>query len=522
MIELIVFGSVIWFLVRSFFNTCVSVNNVLAKSKTSHVPDHIVTPDLIKEYSRRSELKMDIVTFFDDLKRPIEDSKLPIRTVHSLLIGRSGMGKTTVVESIIQQIFSHPNQGNVIVVDPHGSLTNKVAKISTFYERNNILLSAQRSPLTTVWSPQRLPNLNISREYLAGSLAEALEYEFNMREATLMKQAFREGFQLLGDLPLIMFGQLFQDQKFRERLLKKHSVTVMCRQFFDLFDSLSPSEKKKRFLPALNRIQSLICHEPIRLTLCGHIHKSISLATLCNDHNGKSTILLDLNRAASKGAASTLGSLFFASLMDIIFARITGVENIDNRLPWLHVFLDEYIVYAIPKLFGSLLSESRKYRCSLYLLNQSLSQIQDPQFLGEIMGNTSRQYIFNVDGKTARQFEDYLGRDARRIVADLKPYEGILIDKDIGNTDVAHFKTKVVQTPNIQPVFLHQHDSNQIKDDLNNLVKSYETKSDKTVKSVKKKKNSKQKRSVENDSTNGENLHERNRKTVQEFLDERI
>src|SRR5437879_13211314 len=85
-------------------------------------------------------------------------------------------------------------------------------------------------------------------------------------------------------------------------------------------------------------------------------------------------LIINLSKGRiGEDASSLLGSLLVTSLQIAAMGRADIVES--ERRPF-HIYIDEFQNFATDS-FATILSETRKYRLSLTLANQYLSQMNE-------------------------------------------------------------------------------------------------------------------------------------------------
>jgi len=109
-------------------------------------------------------------------------------------------------------------------------------------------------------------------------------------------------------------------------------------------------------------------------------------------------LLVNISKGFLKGNSQLLGALLLAKIQDAAMSRANIPEN--SRRPW-YLYVDEFQNFATDS-FDDILSESRKYKLSLVMAHQSLSQL--PLSLrSSIKSNVGTQIVFRVSQDDAME-----------------------------------------------------------------------------------------------------------------------
>ena len=329
------------------------------------------------------------------------------RARHLYIIGGTGSGKTKQLENLIRQdILAGRGTG---VIDCHGDLVKSTIRflsaiLSDMAATNNSeydsllkkivifdptigLYAAGFNPLETTpgLEPygQALELINVFSKLWDCSGPRVGE----MLRNTLVTLA-EHGLTLLEVQPFLT------DNSFREGLIRNLSNSEVRRYWIERFNTLSGAMKGQYIEPVLNKVGAFVTDPNIR-AIVGQQKSTINLREIMD--SGK-ILLVNISKGFLKGNSQLLGALLLAKIQDAAMSRANIPEN--SRRPW-YLYVDEFQNFATDS-FDEILSESRKYKLSLVMANQGLSQL--PLSLrSSIKSNVGTQMVFRVSQDDAME-----------------------------------------------------------------------------------------------------------------------
>jgi hypothetical protein len=305
-------------------------------------------------------------------------------STHGLFLGKTGMGKTTLIHHIIAQDLSRGH--GLCILDLRGDLiTAAVELCAKLTEPKKVrIIDLREGATTSGFNPlfgsgptyfralSVLAAISRASESFGVQLAETLMYGL---------LALTEAGATLPDLE-----PLFYDPVFRSGILAK-VTTDRVRAFWDRYDCLSTERQATLAMPVLNKVSMLyatpslqqILGEPSPFDLQAHLNEpgSVLLVSLAGDQTHDAGVMM--------------GSILLASVCREVFARVSVPEN--QRAP-LRIIVDEFENFEC-KEFEQLLAEGRRLKASLLLAHQTLSQTS-PRLRSLVLGNVGVKGIFGL------------------------------------------------------------------------------------------------------------------------------
>src|SRR3954453_6505880 len=294
------------------------------------------------------------------------------------VIGKAGTGKSTLLEHLILADVQCGVPG--LVIDPHGSLAERVMQYATPEEAERIILLEAVRP-----APFGL-NLLAVREPVDDN-DDPVTWAADSVVATI-KKLYGEGDEFLprleryldlsartlipSRLTLLDAPRLFEDTSFRQACLSHVSAPAeqqSLRSSWTAYDKLRPGEQITHTEALVNRLERLLA-PPIIRAIVGSRETTIPFDSILS---GDSMLLVSLpSDRLSQERCDFIGAMLLCALADRIFARSVarGVP------PRLHIYLDEYQRFATSTT-AELLEQGRKYNAGITLAHQTLYQIAD-------------------------------------------------------------------------------------------------------------------------------------------------
>jgi hypothetical protein len=344
------------------------------------------------------------------------------RLSHVYLIGRTGTGKTSLIQSIVQQdILAHRG---LAVVDPHGDLTkNLLAYLAASYPSSQVDALGRQlvliEPFDKEWSVAFNP-LDAGEEPFAATL-ELVDifrrFWGNGYWGPRMDELFRACLCTLcqSRLTLLEARPLMSEKAIRDSLVRNVTYSEV-RDYWQRFDALSPAMQRTYCEPLLNRLSAFVS-DPAVYHILGQRQSTFNFRSAFDD--GK-WILLNLAKGQVKENMKLLGSLFLAKMKQAALSRADTPEA--DRRPFF-VVIDEFQNFTGEDI-DTMLSELRKYRVSLTLAHQTLAQL--PATLrAVVLANTATGVFFGTSHYDAAQLSSEIDQREkhaveRRLVDDFK------------------------------------------------------------------------------------------------------
>ena len=341
---------------------------------------------------------------------------LPDRSGHISIIGKTGVGKTTLMHHLIHQDIADGK--GVALIDPHGQLVSDILcySIPPHREKDVIVLDLadETSPV-----PLNLLSVPVGFDHgnAAGQLMGVLDrlYDFSSTPTVADTMSACLVTLLQAEQPTIRdVGKLLRDEGYRERLLAR-LTNVAALEFWERFTAL-PNSHEQIIRPVLWRLRALYGNSVLYPILCHP--DSLDFSSLVAQ-NKILLVSLKANEARiPMREQHLLGLILLTQLQQTMMVRSKDTEM-------FYLYVDE-VQHFVTTTFDTLLSESRKNNVSLTTANQYLKQLTGNVF-DALMGNVGTMVVFQTGLEDAKLLSPYLspGFDAEHLMH-LNKYEAAI------------------------------------------------------------------------------------------------
>ena len=311
------------------------------------------------------------------------------RQKHMYLIGKTGMGKTTLLKNAIYQDMV--NGKGLAVFDPHGDMFQELLGLVPENRRQDVIVfdpSDREWPIgLNILSPGiKFTNIEDEHEWITGSVISifakitAKEYwgprmEHILRNATLTA--------LQTENPsLYTLQQLLTDKCYQKKVAATLKDPVLKQFWNKEFSLLGKMQLSSVTAPLTQRLGNFITTKMSRHILLQE-KSTISISRIMDE--GK-ILLVNL----SKGDLGEDQSFFFGMVLTsfIWMAAYQRTKIPESQRRDFFLYVDEFQNFATPR-FAEITSEGRKYRVALIASHQNIAQVEDQNILKVVAGNAN-------------------------------------------------------------------------------------------------------------------------------------
>ena len=354
------------------------------------------------------------------------------RRRHIYIVGKSGTGKSTLIENMA--IDDVVRGKGVIVVDPHGELADKVLSCVPDERINDVI----------VFDPA-------DRSYPIGfNLLEHVEDDFKGMVASgfvgIFKKIFgdswgprlehilRNTVLALLDYPdstMLDIPRMLTDNRFRDRAVEKVTDPVIREFWINEFAQYDSKFRTEAVSPILNKVGQFLATATIR-NIVGQAKSRINIREIMDQ---KKILIVNLSRGKiGEDNSALLGAMMITKIQ---LAAMSRADVTADQRPDTYLYVDEFQNFATES-FASILSEARKYNLCLTMANQYVEQMTE-EVRSAVFGNAGTIVSFRVGGTDA----DFL----------VKEFEPVFESNDLVNLDKYNIYIKLLIDGISSPAF---------------------------------------------------------------------
>jgi hypothetical protein len=320
------------------------------------------------------------------------------RRAHMYVIGKTGTGKSTLLENMIRQDIE--NGEGLALLDPHGDLAGKIYS-SVLESRKGDVIYLNAPDPNQPYGFNPLGNVSVVKRPLAASgLIEVFKKIWSDAWGPRMEYILRNAILALLDRPnstLADMPRLFDDKVFRR------AAMFSCRnehvRYFWLveYEKYPARLKAEAIAPIQNKVGAFLAN-PILRRILTEPTNDLRMRSIMDEGR-----ILLVNLAKGKigeDVTSLLGALIVSRIGLAGLSRANIPE--ENRKDF-YLYMDEFQTFTTLSL-ANMLAELRKYRLNLILAHQFLNQLQ-PELRSAILGNVGTIISFRVGAEDAQILE---------------------------------------------------------------------------------------------------------------------
>ena len=331
-------------------------------------------------------------------KRFIFGIKRRDRRRHMYIIGKSGVGKSKLMELMLRQDIQY-GQG-LCLIDPHGDVIEEILK---FIPEERVGDTTLIDPSDTAWPISFNPLQNVNPELkhqVAQGLIEVMEKQFGANWTPRLEHVFRFTVLALLDFPMAtMRGMIsmLTDRKYRQKVVE-YIEDEMVKRFWAIeFADWSEKFDTEAIIPLVNKLGQFLANPYLRYIFGQHENK-VDLERIMNE---KKILLINLSKGKlGEENSSFFGAMFITKIKQAGMARASMPE--DERQDF-YLYVDEFH-NMVTATFVNLFAEARKYGISLTVAHQFFGQLI-PHVRESVVGNTGTMVVFRVGGDDAAKLE---------------------------------------------------------------------------------------------------------------------
>jgi type IV secretory pathway TraG/TraD family ATPase VirD4 len=320
------------------------------------------------------------------------------RRQHLYIIGKSGTGKSTLLETMIRQDIV--NGFGVAVFDPHGDLVKRILEHIPKHRTSDVIYlnpadannTVTFNPLASV--PKELQALTASG--LIESFKKIWTDFWGPRTEHLMRNAILALLEMqTADFSHIL--RILTEPRLRRYVANKLTNQQVKKFWQTEFESYPTRLRLDAIAPIQNKVGAFVGNPFCAKVLLSSL-SSINPTSIINEQK---ILLINLAKGTiGEDTAHLLGSLLMTSIGLSGLQRVSIPES--DRTDF-SVYADEF-QNVTTLSFANMLAELRKYRISLTLAHQHLAQLEIP-VREAIIGNVGSMISFRIGMNDAKLLE---------------------------------------------------------------------------------------------------------------------
>ncbi len=311
------------------------------------------------------------------------------RRRHTYIIGKTGMGKSVLLENMIMDDIKKGR--GVAVIDPHWDLAEGIIGLIPKNRTNQTIIF---DPSDTDWpiAFNMLENISdAQRPFIASGLVGIFKRIFWDSWGPRLEHTLRNTILALMEYPnttLISIPLMLTSEVYRNKVVRKIKDPIVKKFWTHEYGKLTPQQRNETAGPILNKVGQFLSSTILR-NILGQPKNSFSMRWAMDN---KKIIIINLSKGKiGEDASSLLGAMMITKFQLDAMSR---ADILEEEREDFYLYVDEFQNFATDS-FSTILSEARKYKLNLVMANQYIDQMTE-EVRGAVFGNVGTLISFQV------------------------------------------------------------------------------------------------------------------------------
>lgn len=345
------------------------------------------------------------ITYFGETDYRNERTRFGIkardRTRHMYVIGKSGVGKSTLLENMAIQDIQRGE--GVAVLDPHGSFAEKMLDYVPAERIKDVVYFAPFDTENPI-SFNVLEDVGHDKRHLVASglmssfkkiwvdaWSARMEYILNNILLALLEYP---------DATLLGVNRMLSDKVYRNKVVENLTDPSVKSFWTDEFAKYGERYMQEAGAAIQNKIGQFTANPLVR-NIIGQTRSSFDIRKVMDEQK---ILIINLSKGRiGEQNTSLLGSMIITKIYLSAMSRAEVTANRMGALPNFYFYVDEFQSFA-NETFADILAEARKYKLALIIAHQYVAQMEE-KVRDAVFGNVGTTVSFRVGPLDAELLE---------------------------------------------------------------------------------------------------------------------
>ncbi|OIP76924.1 MAG: hypothetical protein AUK16_02835 [Parcubacteria group bacterium CG2_30_44_11] len=314
------------------------------------------------------------------------------RTKHVYVIGKTGMGKSTLLENMAVQDIKNGN--GLAFIDPHGATAETLLEYIPEERVKDVLYFAPfdtANPVSFNVMEDVGPDkrhlvvsglMSVFKKIWVDAWSARMEYILSNTLLALLEYP---------DATLLGVNRMLSDKHYRRKVIDNITDPAVKSFWVDEFLNYNERYMQEAGDAIKNKIGQFTSNPLIR-NIVGQPHSSFDLREVMD---GKKILIANLSKGlVGESNANLLGSMLTTRLYLAAMSRADLSNEQLKAMPNFYFYVDEFQSFA-NATFADILSEARKYKLNLTIAHQYIEQMEE-EVRNAVFGNVGTIIAFRV------------------------------------------------------------------------------------------------------------------------------
>ncbi len=323
------------------------------------------------------------------------------RARHMYIIGKTGMGKSTLLENLaVQDIMS--GEG-MCFIDPHGGTAELLLKYVPKERINDVIYFAPFDidfPVAmNVLEKADMAKRPLIASGLLGAFKKVWPDSFSARMEYMLSNTLLALLETPG-ATLLGVNRMLADKAYRDSVIANVTDTSVKAFWIDEFGKWT-DKMVAEAVPAIQNKVGQFSANPLIRNILGQSESTFDIRWIMDN---RKIFIVNLSKGRiGESNAALLGAMLVTKMYLAAMSRAEVGETELKKLPPFYLYVDEFQSFA-NESFADILSEARKYRLCLTVAHQYIEQMTE-EVRAAVFGNVGTMISFRVGSTDAEVLE---------------------------------------------------------------------------------------------------------------------
>lgn len=347
----------------------------------------------------------ELVTYFAETDS--RNKKVPFgikakdRTRHVYVIGKTGMGKSTLLENMAVQDIK--NGEGMAFIDPHGKTAELLLEYIPEHRIKDVVYFAPFDVEHPI-SFNVLESVDPDKRHLVvAGLMSTFKKIWQDAWSARMEYILTNTLLALLEYPdatLLGVNRMLSDKDYRKKVVD--NITDVSVKSFWVDEFAKYTERMAaEAVPAIQNKIGQFTANPLIRNMIGQSKSSFDIRNMMDN---KKIMIINLSKGKiGESNANLLGGMLITKIYLGAMSRADVPDRVLKTLPNFYLFVDEFQNFA-NESFADILSEARKYKLNLTIAHQYIEQMEE-EVRSAVFGNVGTMIVFRVGAFDAEVLE---------------------------------------------------------------------------------------------------------------------
>jgi hypothetical protein len=314
------------------------------------------------------------------------------RQRHMYVIGKTGMGKSTLLENMAAQDLQSGE--GMAFIDPHGSAIEVLLEYVPEDRLDDVVYFApfdMENPIAF----NIMEDVGIDKRHLVVSgLMSTFKKIWVDAWSARMEYILTNALLALIEYPnttLLSVNRMLADKKYRDKVVENIKDPAVKAYWVDEFASYTERFAAEA-LPAIQNKIGQFTGNPLIRNIIGQPKSSFDVRKMMDE---KKILLINLSKGlVGETNADLIGSMLITKIYLAAMSRAELPPAQMKQMPNFYFYVDEFQSFA-NATFANILSEARKYHLNLIIAHQYIQQMEE-EIRDAVFGNVGTTISFRV------------------------------------------------------------------------------------------------------------------------------